>query len=75
PGLPGPAAIQSRDGLSVGGFSISVMDLLDKVNPVTGKMIPYQPPGYRNANHLFSASEKKIRLHAAANECVLPAVQ
>ena len=35
-----------------------------------GAMILQQPDGYLAANHLWSAKEKQIRLHAARNEFV-----
>nr|NJM02125.1 DUF4091 domain-containing protein [Desulfobacula sp.] len=61
----------TRSGaLTAGGLEIAVLDLLDKVDPVTGEMIPGQGPGYRNGNHLFSADKKQIRLHGAGNETV-----
>ncbi|WP_462271538.1 hypothetical protein, partial [Desulfobacter sp.] len=44
--------------LTVGDLEIAVLDLLDKVDPVTGEIIPGQGPGYRNGNHLFSADKK-----------------
>ena len=31
-----------------------MIDALDKVQPVTGQMIPAQPPDYLAANHLFA---------------------
>ncbi|MCM2283281.1 MAG: DUF4091 domain-containing protein [Desulfobacula sp.] len=54
----------------VGGVKICVVDLLDKISPQTGKMIPEQVKSYKSGNHLFSAKEKKIRLFAARNEFV-----
>ncbi len=55
---------------ALGALRIAVVDPLDKVHPVTGSMIPAQDRGYRAANHLWSAAEKRIRLHAARNEFV-----
>jgi hypothetical protein len=49
---------------------IAIIDPLDKVQPRTGQMIPTQPPQYLAANHLWSAKEKRIRLHGARNEFV-----
>ena len=60
----------STDLLSVGGLKVGVADVLDKVHPVSGKMIPQQEAGYLGGNHIFSAKEKKIRLYAAKNEFV-----
>ncbi len=54
----------------IGEADIAVIDELDKVHPVTGEMIPPQPDGYLAANHVWSAKEKRIRLHAARNEFV-----
>ncbi|HEX2971504.1 MAG TPA: hypothetical protein VHP11_04190, partial [Tepidisphaeraceae bacterium] len=52
------------------GLSISILDALDKVHPVTGQLIPEQPSTYTQANHLWSAASKTISLHAARNEFV-----
>lgn len=52
------------------GAKIAIVDPLDKVHPVTGRMIPDEPAGYLSANHLWSAKEKTIRLGAARNEFV-----
>ena len=54
----------------VGGLKVAVVDLLDKVHPKTGAMIPAQPAGYAGGNHLWSAAKKLVRLHAARNEAV-----
>jgi hypothetical protein len=60
----------STDLLSVGGLKVGVIDVLDKVHPESGKLIPEHEAGYLGGNHLFSAQEKKIRLYAAKNEFV-----
>lgn len=52
----------------VGGVRVAVVDLLDKVDPRTGEMIPRSPWGYEGGNHLFSAKKKVVRLQAARNE-------
>ncbi|MGL5096052.1 MAG: hypothetical protein ACRDD1_10705, partial [Planctomycetia bacterium] len=52
------------------GRPIAVVDELDKVVPTTGVWIPPHEPGYLNANHLWNAAERKIRLYAARNEFV-----
>ncbi len=57
-------------GLTVGGVRVSVVDLLDKIDPVQGGMIPERVEGYKNGNHLFSAEEKRVRLQSARNETV-----
>jgi hypothetical protein len=49
---------------------IAVLDELDKVHPISGEMIPKQADGYLAANHLWSAQEKRIRLHAGRNEFI-----
>ncbi|HUT88481.1 MAG TPA: DNRLRE domain-containing protein, partial [Thermoguttaceae bacterium] len=53
-----------------GGAQVAILDPLDKVQPLTGKMIPVQAPGYLAANHLWNADGKQIRLAAARNEFV-----
>ncbi len=54
----------------IGSAEIAVIDALDKVEPVTGKMIPAQSDDYLLANHLWQAGSKQIRLHAGKNEFV-----
>ncbi len=54
----------------LGNSEIAIIDELDKVHPVSGEMIPKEADGYLAANHLWSAKEKRIRLHAARNEFV-----
>jgi hypothetical protein len=71
--LPGeaPAPLRGTGPLPrVGGAQVAVLDELDKVQPVTGEMIPPQPSVYLAANHLWSASDRRVRLHAARNEFV-----
>ena len=63
PPLPGPLP-------TLVGGTVAILDELDKVQPITGEMIPAQPQEYLSANHLWDASKKKIRLHAAKNEFV-----
>ncbi|HUS92975.1 MAG TPA: GDSL-type esterase/lipase family protein [Phycisphaerae bacterium] len=55
---------------TVGGLKVAVVDLLDKINPLDGRLIPAQPEGYLGGNHLWSGAEKRIRLQAARNEAV-----
>jgi len=55
---------------TAGPLKVAVVDVLDKINPATGVMIPRQPGGYLGGNHLWSAAKKLIRLHAARNEAV-----
>ncbi len=52
------------------GERVAVIDELDKVRHVTGVLIPPAPPGYLKANHLWSARDRHIRLHAARNEFI-----
>lgn len=59
-----------KEGISVGGVKVFVVDLLDKIDPVHGTMIPVREEGYKNGNHLFSAEEKRVRLQSARNETV-----
>jgi hypothetical protein len=54
----------------LGKAEVAVIDELDKVQPITDEMVPPQPDGYLAANHLWSARERKVRLHAARNEFV-----
>ncbi len=71
--LPGKAPAPFTDAAplpKLGDAEIAVIDELDKVQPVTGEMIPKEPDGYLAANHLWSAKTKEIRLHAARNEFV-----
>jgi hypothetical protein len=71
--LPGqsPRSFEEQAPLPrLGEAEVAILDELDKVQPVTGEMIPKQPDGYLAANHLWSAKEKRIRLHAARNEFV-----
>ncbi len=54
----------------VAGLKIAILDLVDKVEAKTGKMVPEHPAGYKGGNHLWSADKKVIRLQAARNEFV-----
>ena len=69
--LPGEIAQPFRgDGTlpKLGEVEIAIVDALDKVQPVTGQMIPPQDPGYLAANHLWDG--KQIHLFAARNEII-----
>ncbi len=55
---------------AAGPLKVGIVDLLDKISPATGAMIPPQPQGYLGGNHLWSAAKKLIRLYAARNEAV-----
>jgi hypothetical protein len=54
----------------LGTNEIAVIDELDKVNPVTGALIPPQAKGYLGVNHIWDAGTTRISLHAARNEFV-----
>ncbi len=54
----------------VAGLKVAVIDLVDKVEAKTGKMVPDHPAGYKGGNHLWSAKDRTIRLQAARNEHV-----
>jgi hypothetical protein len=49
---------------------VAIIDELDKVNPVTGDLIPPQSADYPAANHLWDAAHRRITLQAARNEFV-----
>ncbi len=51
---------------TVVGAEVVILDELDKVNPVTGELIPGQPDEYLTANHLWNSADRKIALFAAA---------
>ena len=67
-----PSSVQSFPPSSIlptlHGLEVSIIDLLDKINPVTGKIIPAHDVHYRSGNHLYSANQKRIRLQSARNE-------
>jgi Domain of unknown function (DUF4091) len=67
---PSPLSGRDADFPLLGGARIAVIDELDKVQPVTGRMIPEPAAGYVAANHLWSARDRRIRLHAARNEFI-----
>jgi hypothetical protein len=56
--------------LNVGGMEVAVVDLLDKIDPQNGKMIPYHAEAYKRGNHIFSTKKKRVRLQGARNEAV-----
>ena len=55
---------------TTGKLKVAVVDTLDKIDPVSGRMIPAQTQGYQGGNHIFSGEQKKIRLYGAKNEHV-----
>jgi hypothetical protein len=54
----------------IGNLEIAIVDELDKAQPVSGVMIPAQTKDYLAENHLWSAREKRVTLHAARNEFI-----
>ncbi|WP_406695838.1 hypothetical protein V5E97_33060 [Singulisphaera sp. Ch08] len=66
-----PEPFRGRGPLpKLGESEIAIVDEFDKIQPVTGAMIPPQPDEYLAANHLWDAATKRVRLHAARNEFV-----
>ena len=55
---------------TVGGLRVSVTDLLDKTQALTGATVPAHAAGYGGGNHLWSARQGLVRLHSARNEAV-----
>lgn len=73
PSMPGSDPAPFRPGAilpSVGGLKVAVIDPLDKIDPVSGAMIPHHENGYKSGNHLFSAENKVVRLQSARNETI-----
>ena len=73
--LPRPKQVADRPRPAtawptVSRAEVAILDELDKVNPLTGEMIPIQPDGYLTVNHLWDAAARKIELQAARNEFV-----
>ncbi|MDA0840111.1 MAG: DNRLRE domain-containing protein [Planctomycetota bacterium] len=72
--LPGqPPSMPTGEGAKLprlGDAEIAIVDSVDKVHPVSGKMIPERTTSYLGSNHLWSAEDKRIRLYAARNEFV-----
>jgi hypothetical protein len=66
PAVPGEPAPLPR----LGAGAVAVIDELDKVHPLTGELIPHEEEAYLLANHLWSARENQVTLHAARNEFV-----
>jgi hypothetical protein len=75
PQSPRAVVPAGRDSVQVapprlGAVEVAILDELDKVQPLTGELIPSQPEGYLTANHLWDATERRIRLQAARNEFI-----
>lgn len=57
--------------LKLGGASISVIDELDKVDPVRGTLLPARgAEALLRSNHLFDATTRRVHLEAARGEAV-----
>ncbi len=54
----------------VGNAEVAIIDELDKVQPITGELIPHQDEAYLSSNHLWNVREQQVSLHAARNEFV-----
>ncbi len=65
---PDDAALDDLPKL--GECRVAIIDPLDKVQPVTGEMIPGQDEGYLVVNPLWNARQRRIRLNGARNEFV-----
>jgi hypothetical protein len=70
PGRPGVLFTKVQPLPKLGKAEVAVIDELDKVQPVSGALIPAQPTEYLAANHLWSAWNGEIELSAARNEFV-----
>jgi hypothetical protein len=54
----------------LGDAKIAVIDEIDKIDTVSGSMVPNQSADYLAANHLWNAEKREIHLYAAKNEFV-----
>jgi hypothetical protein len=54
----------------LGQAHVAIIDELDKVSPLNGKMIPQRSPAYLRNNHLWNAAKRQITIFAARNEFV-----
>lgn len=72
PGTPPPIPTTSSDIQlpRLGNATVAVVDPLDKIDPVSGEMIPQQSLAYQKANHLWNAATNTIQLAGAKNEFV-----
>lgn len=67
PQAPAPGDAQLPQ---LGAAQVAVIDELDKLDPLTGKVLPERPPEYLAANHLWQARRREVQLFAARNEFV-----
>ncbi len=73
PPVPAPARLPALPPFALprlGAVEVAVLDELDKVNPVTGELIPNEPESYLAVNHLWNAAPPLVTLQAARNEFV-----
>lgn len=71
PDLPtAPKKSSSGDLPHLGQAEFAVIDALDKAQPATGELTPNAPADYLRSNHLWSAKDRTVTLHAARNEFV-----
>src|SRR6185437_3510460 len=69
--LPGTSLAPSTSAgklPKLGDAEVAIIDGLDKVQPITGQLIPAEPPSYLSGNHLWDG--KSIHLQAARNEFI-----
>jgi len=55
---------------AVAGLNVWVIDELDKVDAIRGRLIEKVPADYDVSNHLWSAADKTVHLRAARNEFI-----
>ena len=65
-------ALHSFDAIGalpkLAGVELAVVDALDKLDPARNELIGSRPKEYRQANHLWSAAGKPVRIFASRNE-------
>lgn len=66
---PMPAA-NSGQLPKLAGAEVAIIDMLDKVHPLSGALTPAEPDSYLLGNHLWSSAPPQIRLAAGRNEFV-----
>ena len=67
---PQPHTADSQPLVKLGQASVAIIDELDKVQPITGEMIPPQSDAYLKLNHLWNAHKRLITLRGARKECI-----
>lgn len=53
--------------LNIGNVQLQIVDMLDKIDITTGRMIPAQPEGYGNDNHRYRSDPLQITVDGARN--------